>query len=84
VAVIRERDHHLGPGAQELAVELGDRLGAVEDDLGDVRAALQIAAPLELEQVALGAENDAVAQSVEESGHEPRRLPRRRTECFSA
>ena len=69
VAVVGERDHDLGTGAQELAMQLAHGVGEVEHDLGHVRAALQVAAALELEQVALGAEDDAVVESLEETLH---------------
>ena len=59
VPVVGERDHHVGAAAQELAVQLAHGVRVVEDDLGDVRAALQVAAALELEQVALGPEYGA-------------------------
>ena len=38
VRVVGERDHHVGAGAQELAVQLPQRVGLVEDDLGHVGA----------------------------------------------
>ena len=84
VAVVGERDHDLGAGAQELAVQLADGVREVEHDLRHVRAALQVAAALELEQVALGAEHDAVVESLEQAPHtvsiaEAGRLCRSRT-----
>ena len=47
-------------------MELGDRLGVLEHDLGDEGAGLEIAAPLELEQVALGADHRAGGKPLEE------------------
>ena len=71
MAVVRERDHDLGAGPQELAVQLADGVGEVEHDLGHIRPALEIAAPLELEQIALGTEHHAVVKSLEETRHGP-------------
>ena len=64
VGVVGQRDHHVRPGAQELAVQLAQRVGLVEDHLGDERAGLDVAAALELEDVALGAEDDAVSETL--------------------
>ena len=50
--------------AQELAMQLAQRVGRVEDHLGDERAGLDVAAALELEDVALGAEDDAVRETL--------------------
>ena len=69
VPVVRERNHHLCSRAQELAVKLAHRVGEVENGLGHVRAALQVAAALELEEVALGAEHDVVLQPPEQASH---------------
>ena len=70
--VVREGDHHLRPRAQELAVELAHRLGVVEHDLRDERAGLEVAAPLELEQVALGAQDGVLRESFTKSVHSRR------------
>ena len=59
VRVVGERDHDVRAGAQELAVQLAQGVGRVEDHLGHVRARLDVAAALELEHVALGADDDA-------------------------
>jgi hypothetical protein len=50
-------------------MQLAHRLRMVEHDLRDVRPALQVAAPLELEQVALGSEHGAGGKTVGEPGH---------------
>ena len=62
VAVVGERDHHVGAGAQHLPVQPANGVGEVEHHLGDERPGLQEAAALELEQVALGADDDAVVE----------------------
>ncbi len=53
--VVREREHHVGAGVDELLVQSANQLGVFEHDLRDERPSLQISAPLELEQIALGA-----------------------------
>jgi hypothetical protein len=45
-------------------VQLPQRIGLVEDDLGDERTGLDVATALQLEDVALGAEDDAVRQTL--------------------
>ena len=55
--VIGQRHHHVGARAQQLAVQLAQRSRLVEDHLGDERAGLHVTAALELEHVALGAED---------------------------
>jgi hypothetical protein len=47
-------------------VQLADGVGVVEDDLGDEGAALQVTTALELEEVALGAEDDVALEALEE------------------
>ena len=64
MAVVREGDHDLGAGAQELAVQLAHCIGKVEHDLGNVRPALQVAAALELEEVSLRAEDDVLLEAL--------------------
>ena len=66
--VIGERDHDLRSGAQELSVQLADRVGVVEHHLGHEGAALDVPAPLELEEVALGAEHRPFRQPLQQSG----------------
>jgi hypothetical protein len=51
----------------ELAVELCDDLRVFEHDLRDVRAGLEVTAPLALEEVALRADDRAGREPVEES-----------------
>src|SRR3990172_2751902 len=75
VAVVGEGDHDLGAGAEELAVELPHRVGEVEDYLGHVRPALQVAAALELEEVALGAEDGVARKSFDKRAHGSASLP---------
>jgi hypothetical protein len=68
------RLEHLGAGAQELAVELRERLGMLDHDLGRERAGLDVAPLLELEQVAAVAEDAPLREPLEDPlGH--RRTP---------
>ena len=46
----------------------------LEDDLGDLRASLEVPAALELEQVPLGADHRALGEPLEQAGGLPRRL----------
>ena len=72
VRVVRERLHDVGARVHEVAVQLRDDLGMVEHDLGHERAGLQVAAPLELEEIALGADHRALVEPLEEPfAHEP-------------
>ncbi len=66
VRVVRERLHDVGARVHEVAVQLRDDLGMVEHDLGDERAGLQIAAPLELEKIALGTDHRALVEPLQE------------------
>jgi hypothetical protein len=52
MGVVGERLHHVGAGVHELAVKLRHLLGMVEHHLRHEAAGLQVAAPLQLEQVA--------------------------------
>ena len=75
MAVIGERLDHVGAGAHELAVELAHRLGGVEHDLRHVRPRLEVAAPLQLEQIALGADHRPLGQPLQQSFPGHRALP---------
>src|SRR5581483_661229 len=68
VAVVREGDQDARAGPGELPVELANRVREVEDDLRHVRPALQVAAALELEEVALGADDDAQLEAFQQTG----------------
>jgi len=57
-------DHHVRPRPQELPVQLAHRVREVEHHLGDERARLDVAAPLQLEDVPLSAEHRAGPQPV--------------------
>ncbi len=57
VAVVGERLDHVRAGVDEIPVQLAHHLGMVEHHLGHVGPGLQVAAPLELEQIALGADH---------------------------
>ena len=64
VRVVRERLDDVRTRVDELAVELGDEVRLLEHDLRDECASLQVAAPLELEQVPLGADHGSVAEPI--------------------
>src|SRR5207245_401734 len=57
--------HHLGAGAEELPVQLFQRVRGIQDDLGDVGARLDIPAPLQLEHVTLGVQDDALLEPLQ-------------------
>jgi hypothetical protein len=46
-------------------VQLANRVGKVENDLRHERATLEIASPLQLEEVALSAEDDVALETFE-------------------
>ena len=64
--VVRERLDDVGARVHELAVQLRDELGMIEHDLGDERAGLEVAPPLELEEVALGADHRPRLQALQQ------------------
>ena len=64
VGVVGERHHDVRTRAQELAVQLAQCVGGVEDHLGHVGPGLDVAAALELEDVALGADDDALGETL--------------------
>ena len=66
MGVVRERLDHVRPGVDEVAVELLDEVGVLEHHLRHERAGLQVPAPLELEEIALGADDGAGGQSLDE------------------
>jgi hypothetical protein len=66
MAVVGERLDDVGAGVHELTVQLGDELGVLEDDLRDESTRLEIAAALELEQVALGADDRSFVEPLEQ------------------
>ena len=70
VGVVRERLHDVGTGVDELAVQLGDQRRLLEHDLRHERARLQVAPPLELEQITLGADDGSLAEPIEEPAHD--------------
>ena len=59
VPVVGERLDDVGSRPHELDVQLAHDVRVLEHDLGDEAARLEIAPPLELEQVALGADDRA-------------------------
>ena len=73
--VVREGLDDVRAGVHELAMQLGDLLGVLEDDLGDEAAGLHVAPALELEQVALRADHGPVVESLEQLQSCPSRYP---------
>ena len=69
VAVVGEGLDHVGARVHELAVQLLDDLGVVQDDLGDERPRLEVPAPLALEEVALGADHGAALKHCRQIRH---------------
>jgi len=67
VGVVRERLDDVGPRVHELAVQQGDELRVLEDDLRNEGARLQIAAALELDEVALGADHRSLLEPLEQT-----------------
>ena len=65
--VIGERLDDVGARVHELAVELVDDLRMLEHDLRHEGAGLQIAAPLELEQIAFGADHRPLVEALNEA-----------------
>jgi hypothetical protein len=56
----------VGAGMDEVAMELDERLGMLDHDLGHEGAGLQIAAALELEDIAFRADDGAVGEAFEQ------------------
>ena len=67
VRVVRERLDDVGSRVDELPMKLRDELGVLEDDLGDERPGLQVAPPLELEEVALGTDDGALVEPLQQT-----------------
>jgi hypothetical protein len=57
VAVVGEGLDHVGARVHELAVEFGNHIRMVQDDLGDEGPGLKVSPPLAFEQVAFGADH---------------------------
>ncbi len=66
--VIGERLDDVGARMDEVAMELRDRLRMLEHDLRHERARLQIAPPLELEDIAFGADHGTGVETLHERG----------------
>ncbi len=64
--VVGERLDDVGARVDEIAMELRDDLGMLEHDLGHERAGLQIAAALELEHVAFGADHGPLVEALQQ------------------
>src|SRR5918996_53752 len=84
--VEREGLEDLRPGPEELAVELGQRLGVGQAHLGRERAGPDVPALLQLEQVATVAEDGALGQPLQETwrGHRRPHLRRSRSTAWAA
>src|SRR5206468_2530798 len=66
--VVSQRLDHIGARVHEIEMELTHDLRMLEHDLGHERAGLQIAAPLEFEQVAFGANDRTGVETLQERG----------------
>src|SRR3712207_116631 len=67
VGVVGERLDHVRPRVDELTVELRDLLGMLETGLRHDGSGLEVAPALQLEQVALGANDGAFVKVFEET-----------------
>ncbi len=67
VRVVGEGLDDIRARVDEIAMQAFDQLRVLENDLGDVGAGLQVAAALELEQIAFGADDRAGGQPLQES-----------------
>ena len=64
--VVGERLDDIRAGVHEIAMQLRHDLGMLEHDLRDERAGLQVAAALELEHVALGADHGPLVEAFQQ------------------
>ena len=69
VGVVGEGLHDIGTGVDELAMQLGDHPRLLQHDLRDERTRLEVPPTLELEEITLGADHVACAESIEEPAH---------------
>jgi hypothetical protein len=67
VGVVGERHHHVSARAQELPVQLADRLREVEHRLGHISACLDVAPTLQLEHISLSPQHRAQGKAVGQS-----------------
>ena len=65
--VISEGLDDVGSGAQEIAKQVLDLLGEIENDFGDVGSRLQVAPALQFKQIALGANHRAGGEPIEQT-----------------
>jgi hypothetical protein len=65
VGVIREGRNDVRAGVDEIPVQLRHDLGMLEDGLGHERTRLHVTTPLELEEIALGADHRASPEPFE-------------------
>mgnify|MGYP003287594989 CR=1 FL=1 len=68
VRVVRERLDDVGARVDELPVQLRDEIGMLEHDLRYECAGLEVTAPLELEEITLGADHVPALESLEQTG----------------
>ena len=73
--VIGESLDHVRAGVNEVSMQPLDDLGMLEHDLGHKWAGLQITAPFELEEIALGAEDRTLVKSLYQPKPGHARLP---------
>ena len=67
VGIVGEGQHHVGASAQEVAVQAGDRIGVFQHHFGHVGTGGDVAGPLELEQIALGADERPGLEAIEKA-----------------
>ena len=65
MGVVGEGQHHVGARVQEIAVQLGHDIRVVQDRFRNIGAGGEIAAPLDLEQIALGTDDRPCCQPLE-------------------
>ena len=66
MCIVRQRLDDVGTRVDEVAVQLRDDVRMLEHDLGDEGSGLQVPAPFELEDVALGADDRALIEPLQQ------------------
>jgi hypothetical protein len=64
MSVVRKRLDDVGARSHEVTMDLRHYLGMLEDDFGNEAASLKIAAPFELEEVPLGADDASLGEAL--------------------
>ena len=67
MGVVGEGEHDVGAGAQEVSVQPDHRVGVLQHHFGHVGAGGEIAGSLQLEQIALGADDRPRRQPFEQA-----------------